>query len=112
MTRRDHEVFKYTQTHVKNNSKLTNLRNHHELDSIVVNKGQFHRELRYFWGISWNSIKSDEELRWEIKDFDIFIKITQIHGIKNYKICIKIPEEINEQKLDWKFKLEERENQN
>ena len=39
------------------------LRNNHELDSIMVNKGQIHGKLRYFRGISSNSIKSDNELR-------------------------------------------------
>ena len=39
------------------------LRNNHELNSIVVNKGQMHGELRYFRGISSNSIKSNKQLR-------------------------------------------------
>ena len=43
--------------------KLPILINNHELNSIVVNKGRIHGELRYFQGISSNSIKSDNELR-------------------------------------------------
>ena len=62
--------------------------NNHELDNIVMNKGWIHGELRYFCGISWSSIKSDHELRWEIRGFDIFRKITQrkIYGIQNHRI--------------------------
>ena len=39
------------------------LKNNNELDSIVVNKRQIRKELRYFRGILSNSIKSDDELR-------------------------------------------------
>ena len=79
----------------------------------MVNKDRFYGELRYFWGISLSSIKSDEELRWEIRDFDIFIKMNQIkiHKIENHRIWIKIRKEINEQKLGRKSEREERENQ-
>ena len=56
--------------------------------SIMVNKGRIHGELRYFWDISSNSIELDDELRWEIREFDKFRKKTQrwIHGIKNHSI--------------------------
>ena len=70
-------VIENTLTHVKIFTKLTNLKINHELDSIVVNKGLILRELGYFWGILWNLIKSDDELRWEIRDFDRFGKRTQ-----------------------------------
>ena len=53
------------------------LRNNHELDSIVVNKGQIHGESRYFLGISSNSIKLDDELRRDIREFENFIKIIE-----------------------------------
>ena len=90
------------------------LRNNHELNSIVVNKGQMYGELRYFRGIYSNSIKSKKQLRREIRDFDIFRKITErrIHRIQNPRIWIKICGEINEQQLGRKSKHEERENQN
>ena len=66
--------------------------------NIVVNKGWIHRELRDFLGIFWNSIKSDDELNWEIKDFDRFGKKTQrrTYRIKNHSIWIKIRGEIKE----------------
>ena len=58
---------------------------------MVVNKGRIHREIRYFQGISSNSIKTDDKFRSEIMDFHIFRKITQrqIHRIKS-KIKSKI----------------------
>ena len=76
------------------------LMNNHELDSIEVNKDRIHGELRYSWGVLQNSIKLDDELRWEIRNFNIFRKITQrrIYKIKNHSIWIKIHEEIKEQK--------------
>ena len=37
--------------------------NNHELDSIEMIKGLFHRELKYLLGNSSNSIKSNDELR-------------------------------------------------
>ena len=90
------------------------LRDNHEFDSIVVNKGRIHGELRYFWYISWNLIKSDYEYRWEIREFDKFRKITQIriHGIKNHSIWIKIRGEIKEPKVGKILEHEERENRN
>ena len=68
----------------------------------MLNKSRIHGELRYFLGISSNSIKLDDELRWEIIDFDKFRKIIQrqIHGINNSLIWIKIHGAIKEQKLD------------
>ena len=33
----------------------------------MENKGRIQGELRYFQGILWNSIKLDNELRWEIR---------------------------------------------
>ena len=64
----------------------------------MVNKGWIFRELGYFQGILWNLIKSDDELRWVIKDFDRFRKKTQrwIYGVKNHSIWIKIRGEIKE----------------
>ena len=47
----------------KKNPNPLILRNNYELDSIMVNKGQIHEELRYFRCISSNSIKSEDELR-------------------------------------------------
>ena len=38
-----------------------NLRLNHELRGKVVNKGQIHGEIREFWDIFWNSIKSDNK---------------------------------------------------
>ena len=74
------------------------LKINHELDSIEVNKGWIQRELRYFISVLWNSIKSDNEMRWEIMGFDKFLKITwrKINGIKNHWIWIKILRKINE----------------
>ena len=45
-----------------------------ELKSIIVNNSRIHIELSYFQSISSNSIKSDKELRREIKDFRNFKK--------------------------------------
>ena len=72
---------------------------HYELNSIVVNKGRIQGEIWEFWEIFWNSIKLDDELSWEIKDFDRFKKRTQrwIQEIKNYSIWIKIRGEIKAQ---------------
>ena len=39
------------------------LGNNYKLDSLVVNKGRIHEELRYFQDIPSNLIKSDKELR-------------------------------------------------
>ena len=63
-----------------------------------MNKGRIHREIRDFWEIFWNSIKSDDKLKCKITEIDIFVKRPQrkIHGIKNHSIWIKIREEINE----------------
>ena len=62
-----------------------------------MNKGRIQGELRYFWGILWNLTKSNDEMRWEIRDFDIIGKKTwrRIHGIKNNWIWIKIRGEID-----------------
>ena len=64
----------------------------------MVNKGQIHREIRYFREIFWNLIKLDDELRWEIREDGGFWKITQrrIHGIKNHSIWISNRGEIKE----------------
>ena len=66
----------------------------------MVNKDR----IKVFSRCSSNSIKSDKELRWEIKNSGIFRKKNprQIHGIKNHSIWIKIRGEIKEQKLDRK----------
>ena len=39
------------------------LRNNHELDSLVMNKGRIHGALRFFQGVLQILIKSDGELR-------------------------------------------------
>ena len=64
----------------------------------MVNMGQIHMEIRDFWEIFWNSIKSNDELVIEIMENGWFRKITQrqIHGIKNHSIWISIREEIKE----------------
>ena len=69
-----------------------------------MNKGRIHGKIKFFWRTSWNSIKSNNELRWEIRNFNIFGKRTQIqiHLIKNFLIWIKICGEIKEQKKDRK----------
>ena len=68
--------------HIPNSPILSNT---HELRSIVVNKSRIHGEIRKFWDIFWNSIKSDNEMWWEIRKIDKFEKRTQrqVHGIKN-----------------------------
>ena len=60
----------------------------------MVNKGRIHGEIRDFQEIFWNSIKSDDELRWEIRENDRFGKKTQkrIHGTKIHSISIKFTE--------------------
>ena len=65
----------------------------------MVNKGRIHREIRDFWGIFWNLIKSDDELVIEIRENSRCRKITQrrIHGIKNHSIWISIRGEIKDQ---------------
>ena len=67
----------------------------------MVKKGRIHEELTYFWGALQIRSKSDKELMWEIRDFDIFGKKTQrrIHRIKNHSSWIKIRGEMKEQKL-------------
>ena len=61
----------------------------------MVNKGQIHREIRYFREIFWNLIKLDDKLMIEIREFR---KITQrrIHRIKNHSIWISNRGEIKE----------------
>ena len=65
----------------------------------MVNKGQIYGEIRDFWEIFWNLIKSDDELVIEIRENGRFRKITQrrIHRIKNHSIWISIRQEIKEQ---------------
>ena len=48
----------------------------------MVNKDQIHGELSYFQGITSNSIKTDEELSWEIWDFSNFRKRIQEKSTK------------------------------
>ena len=38
----------------------------------MVNNGRIHEELSYFSGVLQNSIKSDDKLRWEIRNFGIY----------------------------------------
>ena len=63
--------------------------------------------------IFWNSVKSDNEMLIEIRDFDSFWKKTRrwIHRIKNHSIWIKIRGEIlNEQERNFrKIKLQKTE---
>ena len=58
----------------------------------MVIKGRIHGELWKFERYLCNSVKSDDELRLEIKRFSILRKITQfqIYGIKNQMIWIRI----------------------
>ena len=58
----------------------------------MVNKGRIHRELGNFERYLWSSVKSDDKLRLEIRQFMILRKITQlrIHGIKNQVIWMRI----------------------
>ena len=65
----------------------------------MIHKGRIHWEIRDFWEIFWDTTKSDDELRWEIRENDRYRKRTQrqIHGIKNHSIWIKIHGEIDEQ---------------
>ena len=80
----------------------------------MVNKGQLHKELRYFQSVLQIWSKWDKELIWEIRDFSNFKNTTlrEIHKIKNHSIWIKILEEIKEQKLSRIFEHEEKENKN
>ena len=65
----------------------------------MVNKGPIHGELGKFFRYLSNSIKLDDELRLEIRQFSILRKITpiRIHEIKNQVIWIRIRGEIE----DW-----------
>ena len=62
----------------------------------MVIKGRIHGELGKFERYPWIWVKSDDELRLEIGQFDILRKITQnrIHGIKNQVIWWRIWREI------------------
>ena len=62
------------------------------MKGIMVNKGRIHRELGNFERYLWNSIKSDDDISLEIRQFIIVRKITQlqIHWIKNWVIWIRI----------------------
>ena len=58
----------------------------------MVIKGQIHGEVGKFEIYLWILVKSDDELRLEIRLFMILRKITQLqfHGIKNQVIWIRI----------------------
>ena len=58
----------------------------------MVIKGRIRVELGKFEIYLWNSVKLDDELRLEIRQFMILRKITQlqIHGIKNQVIWMRI----------------------
>ena len=73
----------------------------------MVNKGRIHREIRYFWKIFWNLIKSGDELVIKIRKNGRFRKITQrrIHGIKNHSIWISIRGEIKERSREKFLKI-------
>ena len=62
----------------------------------MINKGGIHEELGKFFRYPWNSVKSDNELRLEIREFSLLRNITpiRIHGIKNQEIWIRIHREI------------------
>ena len=62
----------------------------------MVIKGRIHGELGNFERYPWNFIKSDDELRLEIRRFSKLRKITQnrIHIIKNQMIWWRIRREI------------------
>ena len=51
----------------------------------MVNKGQIHGEIRDFWEIFWNLIKSDNELVIEIRKNDRFRKIISKTNPQNQK---------------------------
>ena len=70
------EVVEYTQTHVKSLPNSPILMISHELNNIEVNKRRIHGDLRYFFMYLLNLIKSDDKMRLEIRDFDIFGKRT------------------------------------
>ena len=77
-----------------------------------MNKGRICREIREFSRYSSSLIKSDDELRWEIRNFSKFVKKTQrrVHGIKNCSIWIIILGEIKEKNQEREIDHEEREN--
>ena len=50
----------------------------------MVNKGQLHEELRYFWTVLQIWSKWDRELKWEIRDFSK-LKNTTPRGIHEKK---------------------------
>ena len=62
----------------------------------MINKGRIHKELGKFFRYLWKSIKSDDELRLEMRKFSVLRKITliQIHRIKNQEIWSRIRGEI------------------
>ena len=61
--RQHRKIVEYTWTRVKKNSKLINFQKYHELYSMAVNNGRIHGQIRYFQGISSNSLKMDDKLR-------------------------------------------------
>ena len=64
----------------------------------MVVKGRIHGELGIFERYLQNSVKSDDQMRLEIGQFNILRKITQnrIHGIKNQRIWWRIRREIED----------------
>ena len=90
-------IVKYKQNMSKQLPNLPILRNNHEANLCGFDPKNPWR-IKLFWDIISNLIKSDNKLRWEIRDFNIFEKITQrrIYGIKNHSIWIKICGEIKE----------------
>ena len=82
----------------------------------MVNKGRIHRELGNFEIYLWNSIKSENELRLEIKNNSIEIKKdNSISNLRNQKSSdldynlwsnqsLKMRENIDRE-IDWKPKL-------
>ena len=92
---RNHAIIKYTGPRIKIKTKLT-------LNSRFIitemSKCRIHEELACVLLVFWNSIKLDEDLRWEIRGDYKFRKktIRFIHRIKNLSNRIYIYREIKE----------------
>ena len=78
----------------------------------MMNKGRIHGDLGKILRYSWNLIKSNDKMSWELRDFSIFQKKTsrQIQKVKNYSIWICIGGTIKEQNQGIKIYHEERAN--
>ena len=78
----------------------------------MLSESQINGELEKFFRYIQNLIKLDNELRWEIRKFIIFIKKTprKIHRIKNISIWISICKEIKERNMEIEIDREEWQN--